>query len=708
MAKLVSPGVAVSVIDESFYVPGRQSTVPIIFIATADEKAQPDGVTPALGTYENNVIRTVTSLSQSLALYGTPNFLVDSAGQPHHGDARNEYGLDALNKFLEIGNVAYVVRANVNLDDTYTNVKALWTAKVSEAGDTLNTLITNYIEEYNSANGLVPASPGYKQTVTNVELKTLVDEAMVQVFDSYSFSSSQFELDFLQDHTTDIAGYQDICYDDTGGNITGLDVTGLNNDTTLYGFEVAVVDNGGSNTFNVSIAGQDAQTFVELISEIEADIQGVTGDAGTVVEIISGCIRITSGLAGATSSIEVLSDGFSGTAALFANTNLFSTFETPVDGVGPSPLDIYTDDFTSIVDTYDGLTSIVDGWSAGSVSATEFTASEGEGVLLAGAADFDNTLEFKNLTSLGGNDAARRAAIVTQLQGAINNPNSLFRSDRYDYNLAICAGYWETTDELVRLTNDLDNEVFVIADTPFNRAPTGPNGLVEWQEDNKVFSNMVAYYYPHGLSSNTDGVNIMTSAASSALRTYAISDRDTELWYGPAGPTRGTASHLNDIGYVYGNLGTATTFVVNNVDKGTQDTLFAVDINYFARVRNRSIVLMSQNTTQSANSALDRVNVSRLTAHIRRELRHSLFDFLFEPNDDLTRQNVKAATDSYLGSLLSRRALYDFATQVDDGNNTPDVLDRSELIVDIAIKPVKAVEFILVDLRLVRTDAIIN
>jgi hypothetical protein len=708
MATLVSPGVAVSVIDESFYVPGRQSTVPIIFIATADEKAQPDGVTPALGTYENNVIRTVTSLSQSLALYGTPNFLVDSAGQPHHGDARNEYGLDALNKFLEIGNVAYVVRANVNLDDTYTNVKALWTAKVSEAGDTLNTLITTYIEEYNSANGLVPASPGYKQTVTNVELKTLVDEAMVEVFDSYSFSSSQFELDFLQDHTTDIAGYQDICYDDTGGNITGLDVTGLNNDTTLYGFEVAVVDNGGSNTFNVSIAGQDAQTFVELISEIEADIQGVTGDAGTVVEIISGCIRITSGLAGATSSIEVLSDGFSGTAALFANTNLFSTFETPVDGVGPSPLDIYTDDFTSIVDTYDGLTSIVDGWSAGSVSATEFTASEGEGVLLAGAADFDNTLEFKNLTSLGGNDAARRAAIVTQLQGAINNPNSLFRSDRYDYNLAICAGYWETTDELVRLTNDLDNEVFVIADTPFNRAPTGPNGLVEWQEDNKVFSNMVAYYYPHGLSSNTDGVNIMTSAASSALRTYAISDRDTELWYAPAGPTRGSASHLSSIGYVSGNLGTATTFVVNLIDKGTQDTLFAVDINYFADILNRGILVMSQNTTQSANSSLDRVNVSRLTAHIRRELRQSLFDFLFEPNDDLTRQNVKAATDSYLGSLLSRRALYDFATQVDDANNTPDVLDRSELVVDIAIKPVKAVEFILVDLRLVRTDAIIN
>ena len=117
---------------------------------------------------------------------------------------------------------------------------------------------------------------------------------------------------------------------------------------------------------------------------------------------------------------------------------------------------------------------------------------------------------------------------------------------------------------------------------------------------------------------------------------------------------------------------------------------------------------MSQNTTQSTASALDRVNVSRLTAYIRRELRRQLFDFLFEPNDALTRQNVKAATDSFLGELVGRRALFDFATQVDEGNNTPAVVDRSELVVDIAIKPVKAVEFVLVDLRLVRTDAVIR
>ena len=274
--------------------------------------------------------------------------------------------------------------------------------------------------------------------------------------------------------------------------------------------------------------------------------------------------------------------------------------------------------------------------------------------------------------------------------------------------MTVCPGYWETTDELASLSQSLDNEVFVIADTPFDRAPTGPNGMVEWATDNKVFNTYVAYYYPHGLSSNTDGATIMTSAASTALRVFAFSDEQSEVWFAPAGPSRGVVNNLNSIGYVSGTLGTATTWVQNDIDKGTQDTLFAIDINYFANLIDRGIVTMSQNTTQSTASALDRVNVARLTAFIRRTLRRRLFDFLFEPNDTLTRQNVKASTDSFLGELVGRRGLFDFATIVDESNNTPDVVDRSELVVDVAIKPVKAVEFILVDLRLVRTDAVIR
>ena len=118
MATLVSPGVSVTVIDESFYIPASAPTVPLFFIATRKGKMQPNGVTPADGTNEHSVVRTVTSIGQSVSLYGVPYFWNDVSGNEFHGDARNEYGLFGLNQFLGVGNRAYVVRANIDLTDS--------------------------------------------------------------------------------------------------------------------------------------------------------------------------------------------------------------------------------------------------------------------------------------------------------------------------------------------------------------------------------------------------------------------------------------------------------------------------------------------------------------------------------------------------------------------------------------------------------------
>jgi len=117
MATLVSAGVSVTIIDESFYIPAAAATVPLFFVATRKSKYQPNGTTIAAGTTENSVVRTVTSIGQSVSLYGVPYFWKDSSGNQYHGDARNEYGLFALNQYLGLGNRAFVVRANIDLTD---------------------------------------------------------------------------------------------------------------------------------------------------------------------------------------------------------------------------------------------------------------------------------------------------------------------------------------------------------------------------------------------------------------------------------------------------------------------------------------------------------------------------------------------------------------------------------------------------------------
>jgi phage tail sheath protein FI len=91
--------------------------------------------------------------------------------------------------------------------------------------------------------------------------------------------------------------------------------------------------------------------------------------------------------------------------------------------------------------------------------------------------------------------------------------------------------------------------------------------------------------------------------------------------------------------------------------------------------------------------------------YIKRQLRKSAFPFVFEPNDQITRDNLKAAADGFLNDILAKRGLYDFVTLCDLSNNTPDRIDRNEMYLDVALKPMKAAEFIYIPIRVLSTGA---
>jgi hypothetical protein len=258
-----------------------------------------------------------------------------------------------------------------------------------------------------------------------------------------------------------------------------------------------------------------------------------------------------------------------------------------------------------------------------------------------------------------------------------------------EYNVVIAPGYPELADELLSLDTIMLNEVFIIGETPFDKPPTGPNSIAQWAVTpaKHTGTQHMAYYYGHGISSNFDGVNIMTTAVSTALRVFAFNDDVQAEWWAPAGVQRGQCPHLVDVGYASGTLGGPTTFVSEYLNTGDRDDLyeFPKNINPISFIPGRGILVMGQKTTYGAFSALDRVNVVRLTKFIKRQLRKGLFPFLFEPNDQITWDLVRYACTSFLSTLISRRALYDFAVQVDTTNNTPATIDRNELHVDVFI-----------------------
>jgi phage tail sheath protein FI len=76
---------------------------------------------------------------------------------------------------------------------------------------------------------------------------------------------------------------------------------------------------------------------------------------------------------------------------------------------------------------------------------------------------------------------------------------------------------------------------------------------------------------------------------------------------------------------------------------------------------------------------------------------------VFEPNDQITRNEFTNAVDGLMIDLVAKRGIYDYLIVCDLSNNTPARIDRNELWMDIAIEPVKAVEFIYIPVRIKNT-----
>lgn len=661
MANLVSPGVSVTITDESFFIPASATTVPLIFIATAAEKKQPNGITDAAGTFEYGIIRAVSSLKQSTELFGIPRFLSDVNGQQQHGDSRNEYGVFALNQFLGIGNLAYTIRANVNLDDDLESLRDIWDAKMEEAGYVLENLVNQFLLEYNQSNGYVPNS-GQGVATTN----TLVGGSLY-----------------------------------TAGTYTNVALVG----GTGIGARATITVAGGVVTVvTITTPGQN-YTVGDELTAVATDIGG-TGSGFTVdVATVTGDLYRTT-----VTRVELNDLVQDATESVWDFSSFQHLQDSFIDDHTSAPQDVFANGYgNTATGTFIGFEGLTSAWETGSEGSTvgyeeEFSPSEAGTVLIGAADNFKYTIEFLNKTSLGANDAARRSAIVTALQAAINS-NTDIRGETYEYNLILCPGYFEVVDELLNLCVDIQEEAFVIGDVPMN---LDPEAVVTWAGTvARSSSRNIAYYYPHCLASNLDGVNVVVAASGTALRTIAYSDDVAELWFAPAGTRRGLVSGVASVGYVSGTLGTPTTYNEIALNAGQRDNLYKyfTNINPIVFFPGRGIIIFGQKTSAPDASALDRINVMRLVMYIKRSLRKNTMSFIFEPNDQLTRDNLKAVVDNFLGDLIVKRGLYDFATVCDESNNTPDRIDRNEMYIDVALKPVKAAEFIYIPIRIVATGA---
>jgi hypothetical protein len=312
---------------------------------------------------------------------------------------------------------------------------------------------------------------------------------------------------------------------------------------------------------------------------------------------------------------------------------------------------------------------------------------------------------------------SQRAVVVGALKSLIDANTGLRDTDTLVFNLLATPGYVETIQNMLTLNADRGYTAFVLGDTPFRLASNGTD-LVNWGSNAALATDngdtgLVSYddygclgvFYPSGFTNDLAGNNIVVPPSHMMLRTFINSDAKSYQWFAPAGLRRGGVDNATSVGYIDSNSGEFRTVALH---EGLRDILQGptVKINPIATFPGIGIVNFGQLTRYRASSALDRVNVARLVAYLRRQLSLLAKPFLFEPNDEQTRREIKAAADSLLLELVGQRALYDFVTVCDSTNNTAARIDRNELWLDIAIEPVKAVEFIYIPLRIKNTGEI--
>ena len=287
--------------------------------------------------------------------------------------------------------------------------------------------------------------------------------------------------------------------------------------------------------------------------------------------------------------------------------------------------------------------------------------------------------------------------IATQTQGLVAGDytdmlNLLSNQDDYRYNLMLLPGLTDQSHSSP-ITKAISNaqsrgDHMVIID-PVNYASTQTQAKTESTGRDTSYASM---YWPWLRTIDPDsGENVWVPASTMMGGVFAFNDNASEPWFAPAGINRGGLSTVIQ--------------AERKLSATNRDDLYQANINPIATFPGTGVVVYGQKTLQKQASALDRVNVRRLLIELKGYISQIGQNLVFEQNTAATRNNFLAQVNPYLESVQSRQGLYAFKVIMDESNNTPDVIDRNQLIGQIYIQPTRTAEFIYLDFNLQPTGA---
>jgi hypothetical protein len=325
-------------------------------------------------------------------------------------------------------------------------------------------------------------------------------------------------------------------------------------------------------------------------------------------------------------------------------------------------------------------------WSASLPVASNGAFNFGSGSLFYNDSVYIGAARFYNNISSSGNIQGLNADDYDTAIGLMSN------QDEYVYNVISVPGLTQAnaTAEISALINTVQTRGDAVAVIDLIAYGSSTSQAITAA---KTYNSSYAATYWPWLQTIDPGTGQLVWVPASTMipGVYAFNDSVSDPWFAPAGINRG-------------GLDT----VVRAEQKLTQtqrNDLYIGNVNPIATFPNVGVVVYGQKTLQKKSSALDRVNVRRLLIALKGYISQVANNLVFEQNTIATRNQFLSQVNPYLESVQQRQGLFAFRVIMDDSNNTPDVIDRNQLIGQIYLQPTKTAEFIYLDFNILPTGA---
>jgi uncharacterized protein len=268
--------------------------------------------------------------------------------------------------------------------------------------------------------------------------------------------------------------------------------------------------------------------------------------------------------------------------------------------------------------------------------------------------------------------------------------NLLSNKDEYRFNVLVAPGVsldGSAADNMIAICENRGDSIAIIDTTVYGSVVTAAVNAAAGSS-----SNYGATYWPWvELFSSNLGKTTWAPASTVVCGAYAFNDQVAQPWFAPAGINRGGIPSVLK--------------AERKLSQSDRDALYSANVNPLATFPGEGVVIFGQKTLQRRATALDRVNVRRLLISLKDFVGQVANGLVFEQNTNVTRNRFLAQVNPYMESVVQRQGLYAYRVVMDETNNTPDVIDRNQLVGQIYIQPTKTAEFIILNFNVLPTGA---